>query len=505
MASVTNWKQILKQVDVLQPNRVLEWILENKAILSLSSLAIINTLIYGFGFIPMANLLALYREPRLNLYTLPLGGVPGLWRIVLAFLVLGLVYWQGWRLTGHLQGKAAWAVVLGGSLVSAILLLFLYPFDASDIFDNILRGRILGIYAANPFLPVASQFASDPIYKYIAWKGWSSAYGPGWETTAGLVARLVGKGVIANVLAFKMLPGFFLFASLGLVALILRNKAPQHALAGTLLLTWNPIVLYETWGNGHNDMAMVFWILAAALALLKRRYLLAILALVAGALFKFIPVLLIPPALVLALHDIRILRHRLAFLAITTLLSILLIVLAYVPFWEGVKVLNILRRTQLYTSSLPSTIYYLLLNQHWSKTEVAAIVSRVALGLTLSFTFWKSWKVRKNPTFDEYVEAAIQILLFYLLVTCLWFQNWYSLWPAGLAPLLKPGLTRRMALLIGFATLSKPLGIGPLLFWPRPTLAQPWLEIWFTLGVLGLPWIYWLLSTWKTKNGRYAL
>jgi hypothetical protein len=61
-----------------------------------------------------------------------------------------------------------------------------------------------------------------------------------------------------------------------------------------------------------------------------------------------------------------------------------------------------------------------------------------------------------------------------------------------------------MALLIGFGTLSKPLGIGPLLFWPKPRLALPWLEIWYTLGVLGLPWIYWLLSTWKTKRGRSA-
>jgi alpha-1,6-mannosyltransferase len=152
----------------------------------------------------------------------------------------------------------------------------------------------LGVYGGNPFLPATSQFATDPFYEYIAWKGWPSAYGPGWETMAALVARLAGNGVVANVLAFKMLPGAFLCARLGLVALTLREKAPQHALASTLLLAWNPIVLFEIWGNGHNDMAMVFWMLVAALALSRRRYTLATLALVAGALVKFIPVLLIP-------------------------------------------------------------------------------------------------------------------------------------------------------------------------------------------------------------------
>lgn len=499
MASITNRKQFLQWVDALPFHPILDWILENKAILSLSGLAVLNVLIYGFGLLPIANLLVLYRIPLLNLYTLPQGGVPGLWRVILTFLASGLVYWQGWRLTTRLRGKAAWAVVLGGSLVFAILLLFLYPFDASDIFDNILRGRMLGIYGANPFLPAASQLARDPFFRFSGWIGWPSAYGPGWEMAAGLVARLVGNGIIANVMAFKMLTGFFLLASLGLVALILREKAPEQALAGTLLLAWNPIVLYETWGNGHNDMAMVFWMLAAVLALLKRRYTLAILALVAGALFKFIPVLLVPPALVLALQDCQSHRCRLKFLATTFFLSLMLVIIAYAPFWDGIKVLDIRGRSQLYTSSLPATIYYLLLYQSWPKGMVAAILSRAALGVTLLFVLLKSRNVWKSPSLDKAIEAGAQILLFYLLVTCLWFQNWYSLWLVGLAPLLKPGLTRRMALLIGFATLSRPLGIGPILTWPKPRLAQPWLEIWVTLGVLGLPWIYWLFSNLKSK------
>jgi alpha-1,6-mannosyltransferase len=487
------------EADTLPHNLLLDWVLENKTILSLTSLAILNAFNYGFVFISFASLLTLYQKPRLNLYTLTQGGIPGLGRIILAFLVLGLAYWQGWRITRSIQGKTAWAVVLGGSLVSGILLSFMYPFGASDIFDNILRGRILAVYGGNPFLPATSQFATDPFYEYVAWKGWPSAYGPGWETMAALAARLAGNGVVANVLAFKMLPGAFLCASLGLVALTLRKKAPQHALPGTLLLAWNPIVLFETWGNGHNDMAMVFWMLVAALALSRRRYTLATLALVAGALVKFIPALLIPLAVAMALGNLRPLRQRLTFLASAGFLSILLVFCAYYPFWNGVKVLNVEGRTRLYTSTLPSTIYYFLLNQGWTKEKAATIVSQGAFSLTVAFMVWKSWKVWKTPSFEKTTEAAVQILLFYLLVTCLWFQNWYSLWPISLAALLKPGPTRRMALLAGFATLSKPLGIGPLLFWPSPRLSQPWLEIWFTLGVLGLPWLYWLFSNWKSN------
>jgi hypothetical protein len=475
------------------------WLWKNKLILALSGCALLNPLIYGFSFLPMANLLEYYPLPRLNLYTLPQGGYPGLYRVILAFLMLGLVYWLGWRLAQQAPGKAAWMLVLGSSLASSAALLFMYPYGAADIFDNILRGRLLGIYGDNPFLPPGAQRFGDPLYPYIAWKGWPTAYGPGWEALAGLAARLAGNGVIANVIVFKMLPGVFLWTSLALAALILRKKAPQEALAGVLLLAWNPVVLYETWGNGHNDMAMVFWIIAAAWAAYNRWYTLAILALVAGALFKFIPVLLIPPTATLAFRGLRLPRQRWLFLGLTALLTIVLIYLAYAPFWEGLQSLNLRRRTQLYTSSLPSMVYYLLLYQAWGKTQAAELISRTALSLTVFFIFWKCWRLWRNPSFDEYAEGAAQILLFYLLVTCLWFQSWYALWPASLLPLLKPGLTRQLVLLTSFATLSKPLGIGPILFWPKPSLTQPGLEIRFTLGVLGLPWLYWLIATIKSK------
>jgi hypothetical protein len=57
-----------------------------------------------------------------------------------------------------------------------------------------------------------------------------------------------------------------------------------------------------------------------------------------------------------------------------------------------------------------------------------------------------------------------------------------------------------MAVLFGFVTLSKQLGVGPLLFWPRPELEKPWLEIWLTLGVMGPPWLYGFANIWKAKH-----
>jgi hypothetical protein len=55
----------------------------------------------------------------------------------------------------------------------------MYPIDAADIFDNIIHGRIWGVYGANPFQQVAQDFQNDPFYHYVAWRRTTSAYGPG--------------------------------------------------------------------------------------------------------------------------------------------------------------------------------------------------------------------------------------------------------------------------------------------------------------------------------------
>jgi hypothetical protein len=109
MTSLTDQKPGLQRVDALQASPALDWILAHKSLLSLSGLAILNALIYGAGFIPIANLLELYQNHHLNLYTLPQGGAPGLGRVILAFLAAGALYGQGWRPRAGQPGRSSWA------------------------------------------------------------------------------------------------------------------------------------------------------------------------------------------------------------------------------------------------------------------------------------------------------------------------------------------------------------------------------------------------------------
>jgi hypothetical protein len=471
----------------------------------LLAIGLASFLIYWLLLVRPVSLLALYGRGRID-NTYSFWAKPAFrHQMWLVFGAQSLLYWLGWQAARRARGKAAWLVVAGTAAACGAALLFLYPFDAADIFDNIMHGRILGVYAANPFWRTGANFSHDSFYRYMAWKTTPSAYGPLWEVLAGGVARLAGDGVIANVLAFKLLAGVFLAGSGLLAALILRKAAPQRALPGFYFLVCNPLALYETLGNGHNDAVVIFWILAAVLALIYRRHTLAVLALAAGTLFKFIPVLLLPAVLVIAWRDLTSRRERLHFLLLAGGASLALAAVAYAPFWHGrslaagLETLNIEGRMHLFSGSPPAVIYQALKRQIGSE-RAANLVSKTAAGLTLLAALWAGAGARRSADegsgWLDFARVGGDLLLFYLLVACLWLQQWYFLWPLGLAALLGPGRRLQAVAFTSLAVLSKQFIVGPALLWPKPILPQPRLELYLAVGVLGLPWLIILFGMW---------
>jgi hypothetical protein len=463
-------------------------------------IALANALIYWLAFTQPYHLLGLYKKPLLDLYQITRGDALAPQKLLLAFIALSILYWLGWRVARQLESRLGWIIVLLGAVVSGTILLYLYPFDAADIFDNIMHGRILGVYGANPFVATAREFKSDLFYPYVGWKDSPSAYGPIWETLAGVTTRLAGNGIVVNVLAFKLLNSLFFFTSLGLVVVVLKHVAPQRLLAGATLFAWNPIILYETFGMGHNDIALVTWVLAAVWAMAHRRYSLAVLALTVGALIKFIPILLLPVAILIAIHQFPSLRARLRLLVFMGLATAFLVVTAYAPFWTGQDVLGFARRNILLTSSLPAVAYVVLMP--WLGEKTMTVVNLTAGSLTLVFAVWQGWRARRTPDDLSFIRASFNILMFYLLLTCSWFQSWYAIWPLALAALLPPGHLARLGTLFGFAALAKPLVFAPMFLWIRPLPPKAWRELRLGPMVLVIPWLYALFIVWRAQRPK---
>jgi hypothetical protein len=462
----------------------------NPAIIQLIGTSLGSVVIYILAFTMPTNLFRFYQRSSLIGQYLQHAGLSGFLRLSVAFISVGLLYFVGLRAAHRTSSKTAWMIVIGGTLAFIIVFLFMAPLDARDIYDNIFHGRILGVYGANPFRDLISEFPHDPFFQYPYWKNSPSAYGPLWETLAGITAWLAGDGIITNILAFKILPGIFHLASIAVVVGFLRRTQPQHALSGALLLGWNPVLLYETWGNGHNDIVMMFWILLAALLISQKQYSLGVLSLVAGTLIKFIPVLLIPAAMLIGYHSLENLKSRFGFIVKTSLTGALLIMIAYIPFWNGMATFSIGRRMQMFTASIPAVMYKILKPAlGWS--EAARLVSLGALGLLAIFTLFQTFRTQKQEPTAGFLQTAFNILAFYLLVACLWFQQWYGIWLISLAPLL-PVRSRRFALVFGFWVMTKQLIFVQLIlpFMSHHPKTVIWWEPLLALIVIGVPWIY---------------
>jgi alpha-1,6-mannosyltransferase len=220
---------------------------------------------------------------------------------VLAMAALFVLYGYACRAAQGRHPALTWAIVFLGMVAFNAAMLQLYPVDSNDIFDYIIRARMTAHYGANPFYRVPAEFPTDPFQAYNGWDRIPSAYGPLWELIAAAGAWIGGNAatyrdtLIGNVLVFKRIAVLGYAGTALVIGLILRRHAPERALVGVVLFAWNPLVIYAfTAGNGHNDAVMAFFLVLGCYWLLRRRFTLAALAQTAGALVKFVSILLVP-------------------------------------------------------------------------------------------------------------------------------------------------------------------------------------------------------------------
>lgn|GEM_PF-1755267 len=303
--------------------------------------------------------------------------------VALATVALFLLYALAYRLCRRgPPERRLWAVVLLGAVLFALVNVYVATTTTLDPYDYIARGRITGVHGGNPYVYAPSDMAADPFLEYVSWRDATSAYGPLWETISGLLARLVGDRLLDNLLAHKWLAMASYLGSVLLIAATLRRAAPGQALAGTLLFAWNPLILMEGLANAHNDLLMVFFLLAACWLLGYARRIaeadplvetpgrvllyggLALFFLAASVLVKFVTILFLPFFLLYLLSGEKR-WSRWLWRGLVLLAPFFLVVAAfYVVFWQWPEVTTTLaRRADMFRMSIASISREALLPQ----------------------------------------------------------------------------------------------------------------------------------------------
>ncbi len=450
--------------------------------------------------------------------------------IAVLFGAWGLVYWMIGRVE-H-QAKTGWwrapillsAPLFSFPIVALLVMLWMYPITAVDVFDYASQIRVFTVYHANPLTIPPSDFPHDPFLRFNPWNNLPASYGPLWAILSGLVSLPAGNHFFEAVLAQKLLSMVALLGCMGLLWLLARRVCPERRWQVFVFFAWNPLILYEVGVNGHNDAIMVFFMLASMVALFSTRWYwqsLALPLLVASALIKWTTLLLLPLAVLYLLRSGRFRRWGLPLLlglALTALYAVPLIM----PFVDPNHPLGVLLQSGLFTTSPPALLHTLLGPIYGTDDghgyDPSAAIARflgiaafalVYLGILIRFVR-PSPGERLNPaarltTPQRFISASLECYFWYFVLATFWFQPWYLLALLPLAALHPRPLARtRGALFALGAALSYIIFIflWKIYWWNLPVFTVAFVAC---VTVYGLPLFTRLLESWQKRLQLYAL
>lgn len=370
------------------------------------------------------------------------GEVGVLGACVVAIALLGLAYAGSWYVAAN--EPYASRVVLAGAILFSATLVWLLPMT-SDLFGYLGQAHLMTDLGMNPLLSAAVEAPSDAMLQSFAtvYSGTPSNYGPAWLLVASLGTLGRDDGIL-GLLYLKVLGLAAYLASVCLLSSILRQTRRPLAARGVVLFAWNPLILLLAVGDGHNDMVMMATVLLAMWLLLRRRWTLAIGALILSIWVKYVSVILLPLFLLYAVRSSAAERRdavrrspgfgqRLPgmlgagpgfLLAQSSLSTVAVSAVVLFPFgglaWLPSAVTRLLQ---------PRNVLQPLSSLSLPALGAGIVLFVLVYGL-VAFRF-----VRGTNSFDRLSDAAFSLMLLAFLLGAARSQPWHLMWAAALAPL----------------------------------------------------------------------
>jgi hypothetical protein len=401
--------------------------------LGLILIGLTSQLLYVRFFLKPYPLFTYYDVPLLDLGKIAGYSFDGAFDFAAAFFLLFTLCYMAYVLCRGQSSPDFLIVILPFAFLSGLTLVLVYPITAADIFDYLLQGRVMAYHGANPYLYTPLNFPLDPFLRYSAWPFITSPYGPLWSYISAGVTLLAGSSLLSNLLLFKGLALVVHLLNAGLIYAILARWQPAYALAGTVLYAWNPLVLFESAANAHNDGLMMFFILLAIYLYLRGRFALAVPIAVCSCLVKLPTIILAPLFFLGGWRALSGGGSRRRFLIVSGSLTAALVLLLYAPLWEGLASLSWLERQEMFTTSF-AAVAFLFLRQWIDQGLAGAFVQYAALLLFGLFYLWQLARLRSQVR--PFLFALYWTVFVFLTVAVLWFQPWYLVWLVPLGAIL---------------------------------------------------------------------
>lgn len=416
--------------------------------------------------------------------------------------------------------------VFAGPLIFGLIMVWMQPVTTTDLYGYVARGYLYTHLHLNPMTHGAQLLPGGLQVNRPA-----SPYGPVWLIVTALVSLVSGENLLLNMLIYKFIGLATVGVALWLVDFLARSLYPERRMRIYVLFGWSPLLIFESVGNAHNDILMVVCVLGA-FALMLRNYARGAFALlVLGALVKYVSAIFVPLWLVYELRHLiprtaptrtaltaaahtggstgvavrgsrRIVTasHALVMkwvhsaaaaarkadrraigwlLAQSALIGIILVAVAYAPFWEGFNTFTGLGqqiRPRYYNSSLVGFFSgpvqaILSPGKYEAFDKTVRLVVYVFFAIYTYLQAYRLWQHGANATIRDVITAAAKITCAALLLITFWFQPWYVIWLVPLAALAaEPYVRRQGAILAAGALLT--YAVGNFLFVNESDLAH---------------------------------
>src|SRR5215212_8688921 len=317
----------------------------------------------------------------------------------------------------------------------------------TDMFSYVMYSHIAGVLGVNPYTTIPSMFPEVRIFNWIhpLWHDARSIYGPAWiDLTLPLARAVAVSSEVDKVLAYKALVNVGHLLGVGALAYVVHRLRPGHVLEAVVMYAWNPLVVFELGGNGHNDAVMVaVMLLGLALYASSARWL-GVVTVAVSMLLKMTSVLLLPfYAMAWAREQVTWLRFF-AVGVLATLTVPVVIVAFYLPWWTGVATITpIVNWSQgpMYNNYVPDTLAYYLARRDLSQTATPVdpmvvlegwrdTIKWIGRAILLAWFAAELWRVRGALGL---AGAGARVMLIFLVAVNTWVLPWYFSWPLALA------------------------------------------------------------------------
>jgi hypothetical protein len=431
---------------------------------------------------------------------------------VAGILLLYYLFWKALRWAQDLPGAAFQSsdafhrysklLVLAFGLMFGLTLVWLYPITANDLFRYVLRGRIWAVYGQSPMLAPPNNFPNDP---YLAFAGefgnWVSGYGPLWEILVQIPLRLGATDMVPGAVSLKLL---VLLAYLACAVLLGWFAGPRRAPGGDrerasllalIFFAWNPLILMQGPGNGHNDMVFLAFMVAGIILWQRGRWWWAAANLTLAALVKATGLLMLPLFGMVLLRDEpawrgRILKGLAAIFTGLALAGLYYAAVGPVPqVFRGVFDMLTTRRGFAIADGLRMALREIIPRQ--AAETVPATTGRYIFLIFYAGLVIQLWRGKLNLVGAGFLAYFSQIMLGRT------FRIWYPTWLVPLAALHLASSTSWRTLLFGLtAELSIVNYFVVWRWWLRDLpaevlgpLSQYW-NYWTVMHTLTVPWLF---------------